>query len=181
MIDVVKIRGEKWIPIEGFELYEVSNFGRVKSNSRKIVINGHKVQRREHIKLPSVRGGYENIHLFIKPRSKTMSVHRLVAKYFIPNPDNKLYVNHKDGNKRNNRVSNLEWVTHQENIDHSMRTGLFTAKGENHYCSKLKRDDILFIRKTCRKKYTPLELSKMFNVSRRLIYDVALKNTYADV
>ena len=66
------------------------------------------------------KNGYEIVPLYFNGMQKAMQVHRLVAMTFIENPDNKPYVNHIDGNKRNNNVSNLEWVTASENIRHAI-------------------------------------------------------------
>lgn len=72
--------------------------------------------------------GYKMVTLTINKEKKTLLVHRLVAEHFLPNPDNKDYVNHIDGNKLNNNVSNLEWVTPQENRIHALKTGLCNNK-----------------------------------------------------
>jgi hypothetical protein len=68
---------------------------------------------------------------------KRFYVHQLVATAFIPNPENKLTVNHKDGDVENNHVSNLEWATHQEQIDHAWKEGLVNNYGESCGCAKL--------------------------------------------
>jgi HNH endonuclease len=80
---------------------------------------GHK------LKLSLLPNGYLRVDLpgRIRPR-----IHRLVAKYFIPNPDNKPQVNHIDGNKQNNKVNNLQWVTNQENMIHAVKNGLTNYK-----------------------------------------------------
>lgn len=83
------------------------------------------------------KAGYLRVVLYLKNGSKIReSVHRLVAKEFIPNPENKPFVNHKDGNKINNCVDNLEWVTPKENGQHASENGLLKFVGENHYNSK---------------------------------------------
>lgn len=103
---------EKWRDIPGYEgLYKVSNRGRVRKGER--------------LKTPRVdHGGYLTVCLFKHSKQKHMKVHRLVALAFIPNPENKKTVNHKDGNKANNCVYNLEWATQSENIIHANKTGL---------------------------------------------------------
>lgn len=109
---------EIWKPIKGYEgLYEVSSFGRVKS---------HRQKKGDAIRKCAVNSkGYYQLILMCKTHmEKTITVHRLVAQAFIPNPDNKPYVNHKDGNKLNNAVSNLEWCTARENSVHAIQTGL---------------------------------------------------------
>jgi|DEB0MinimDraft_10_1074344.scaffolds.fasta_scaffold176838_1 hypothetical protein len=102
---------EKWNKIKGFKNYLVSDFGRVKNNKTGRILK------------PS-KGLYFYVHLCETPKRKTASIHRLVAQAFIENELNKPQVNHIDGNKLNNHVSNLEWVTGGENIRHARDTGL---------------------------------------------------------
>lgn len=105
---------EEWRPIEGYEYYEVSNLGRVRSwiDNRWRRRNIPKI-----LSLYKLSKGYLGVSLNSAPRvSKTTKVHRLVAKAFIPNPNNLPMVNHKDENKTNNCVSNLEWCTNEYNL-----------------------------------------------------------------
>jgi len=82
--------------------------------------------------------GYPIVYLRKNGKSHVLTVHRLVATAFIPNPDNKPQVNHIDGNKTNNYVDNLEWCTNSENMDHAIRMGLF-ENSRSPYCGKPKR------------------------------------------
>jgi hypothetical protein len=101
------------------ELYEVSKDAVIKSIPR------YGTRREGTILSHSTDSdGYNVVKFRNKSIVKTMKVHRLVATTFIPNPDNKPQVNHKDGNKKNNNVSNLEWVTASENIRHAKTMGL---------------------------------------------------------
>lgn len=122
---------EVWKDVSGFEgIYEVSNFGRVKSCERVIMrSNGRPMNFPEKVMTPSVNHkGYEIIDMQNHGKRSGGFVHRLVAKAFIPNPENKKTVNHKDGNKRNNHVDNLEWMTNLENMRHGFEKGLLTNK-----------------------------------------------------
>jgi hypothetical protein len=102
---------EIWKEIPGYNgYYQVSNLGRVKSVDR-IVLNAGFEQYRigKILKQTKQTTGYSTVNLCIKNIRKRFLVHRLVAEAFIPNPDNMPHINHKDENKRNNRVDNLEW------------------------------------------------------------------------
>lgn len=122
---------EIWKDITGYEgLYQVSSFGRVKSLIKKDS-NG-RIWPENIIKTYISNYGYENVTFTIKGnRTPVFKLHRLVAQSFIDNPDNKSTVNHKDGNKLNNRLDNLEWATHNEQMSHAKNTGLLATK-ERH-------------------------------------------------
>lgn len=116
---------EIWKPVTGYEgLYEVSNKGQVKRLERDIICNnGVKRHMKERILKGSLDSyGYLQANLYnAKGRYKLLLVHRLVAKAFIPNPENKPQVNHNDENKTNNCVDNLEWMTNEENVNYGTR------------------------------------------------------------
>lgn len=108
---------EIWKDIEGYEdLYEVSDEGRVRNKKTGRILKPGKDSC-----------GYPQVILCKDGTTRSFSVHRLVAKAFIPNPDNKPEVDHIDKNRSNNNVDNLRWVNHQENIDHS------NSKAVNQY------------------------------------------------
>lgn len=111
---------EEWKDIPGYEgYYQVSNLGRVKSLSRKVFINQHTRLMPEIIKIPQKHstGNYQSVVLSKHGKKTTRLIHRLVAKAFIPNPNNKPEVDHIDGNQTNNKATNLRWVTHKENTN----------------------------------------------------------------
>ena len=139
---------EDWGDIEGYEgLYQVSSLGNVKSLDRKVVHKDKKITRiRERIlKQGTTKKGYKIVYLSKECKKLTVSVHRLVALAFIPNPDNKATVNHKDTIKTNNIYTNLEWATNLENIEHSVKAGRY-RKGEDSYRSILSKEKVLMIR-----------------------------------
>ena len=115
---------EEWREIPDNNNYEVSNLGRVRSKNRIINQFGHKrnyyrIMQGKILKPRKQNGGYLLVWLCKDGESKAYTVHRLVAKCFVAG--NGTDVNHKDGNKENNRADNLEWVTHVENIKHAYR------------------------------------------------------------
>lgn len=116
---------EIWKDVEGYEgIYQVSTYGRVKSLAREVTdLFGAKMIE-ERIIGHCESSKYYTVSLYKNNAGESTSVHRLVAKTFIPNPENKPCVNHIDGNKHNNHVENLEWVTYSENILHAYATGL---------------------------------------------------------
>ena len=120
---------EDWRDIRGYEgLYQVSNLGRVKSL-------GNNKSKKEKILKPYLnKDGYSLINLYKKGKIKNFQVHRLVAEAFIPNVNNYLQVNHKDENRTNNKVDNLEWCTHKYNLNYGTRNKRHSekVKGSKH-------------------------------------------------
>lgn len=124
---------EVWKSVVGYEgLYEVSNLGRIKSRRRTVVTKQGWIQtvHGQVCKQKDTHDGYKEVTLCKNSERKCIRVHRLVAYAFLGAPtDSKTEVNHMDGNKKNNNVSNLEWVTSSENQLHAYRTGLQTVSG----------------------------------------------------
>ena len=126
---------EEWKDIKGYEgLYQVSNLGRVKSL-------GNNKSKKEKILDPKPNMyGYKEVRLSKEGKRKPYKVHRLVAIYFIPNPNNYKEVNHKDEDKTNNHVSNLEWCDRKYNINYGTRNkkASDSMKGKNKGISRNK-------------------------------------------
>ena len=115
---------EIWKPVVGYEgFYEVSNIGRVRSLARIVECNDGRKRKIKDRTLKGSRnsGGYSGVTLHKDGCTKFVNIHRIVAEAFVPNPLEKEEVNHKDENPSNNHASNLEWVTHKENLNYGMR------------------------------------------------------------
>jgi predicted DNA-binding protein YlxM (UPF0122 family) len=125
--------------------------------------------------------GYVRFRICVNGKSKNLSLHRIVAETFIPNPENKPEVNHIDGNKLNNTVENLEWNTRKENADHAYRTGLF---GKNEDFSKS-----TITNKKCHKiceliQDTDIPLNEIANITKcnkKIVYDIFCKKTWKEI
>lgn len=174
---------EEWRPIKGYKYYEVSNKGRIRSwyNNRFGKLKNPKIK---NIQI-ATSGGYSIIQLYKNKREKNYFVHRLVAEAFIPNPNNKPLVNHIDGDKNNNNINNLEWVTDSENKLHAYKIGLREVrnmKGEKHPSNKLSQKDVLEIREMCKKSNLPLrKIARRYNVSRGTISNIKNRHTWKHV
>lgn len=138
---------EVWKVIEGTGgRYEVSNTGKIRS------LNYNKTGEVKELKQKIDKYGYCTVILHIDKKQKYPTVHRLVAKAFISNPNNLPQVNHRDGNKQNNNVENLEWCTSSENVQHAFDIGL-KEKSRQHA-----RDNILKFNQTCKKEITAISI-----------------------
>ena len=115
--------------------------------------------------------GYLRVHI----AGKMYFVHRLVAEMYVPNPENKPQVNHKDGNKLNNNADNLEWVTNQENRNHAIDHGMHHC-GEDCSWSKLTKQQVDFMRKHT--EIDSKELAITFNISRSYVYQIRRNDSW---
>ena len=113
---------------------------------------------------------------------KTIKTHRLVLEAFIgPRPQG-FECNHIDGRKKNNPLSNLEWVTHPENINHAWRTGLAREKGENHHNHKLKNGEVLLIKKLLASGIVnQRQIAEMFKTYKRQISKIKTGYTWSHI
>lgn len=140
---------EIWKDIEGFEgLYQVSNMGNIMGLDRQVRMGrygGFRTIKQHLLKIRDYPNGYSYVKLQLPKQENPKLVHRLIAKAFIPNPENKPDVNHKNGNKKDNRIENLEWCTKSENVFHAIINGFIKTgsespmcrfRGEKHHASK---------------------------------------------
>ena len=180
---------EIWKDVIGFEgLYQISNKGRIKSLDRYIMQTnsfGDLYERRMHGKILSNKrnngNGYKITQLKKGAEEEIIGnnyVHILVAQHFIPNPENKLTVNHIDGNKSNNCVENLEWATYKEQSQHIIEHEL----KKSEYRKKLTEDEIISIYKLMHTgKYTSKEVSEIFNCNKEAVRSIKNKRTWAKI
>lgn len=155
------IEGEIWKEIKDWEeYYQISNLGRVRT------------KRYEKILIHHFDGaGYPMVGFQVKGRRyKAAKIHRLIALAFIPNPENKPEVNHKDGVKTNYSIDNLEWVTNAENQKHAIRTGL--RRPEKAKDTKLTWDQVDTIREKYNCGYRLIDLANEYGVKDCTIYKI---------
>ena len=169
------LENEIWADIEGYEGdYQESNYGRTKSlKNGKIKILCPKLSR----------PGYLQVSLSKKGKPKIFSVHRLVAKCFIPNPQNLPEVNHKFGVKLDNYFKNLEWCTDAQNKRHALQFGLMQS-GHDYPTSKLTEKDVRYIRENYKphdKEFGEVALAKKFKVHSNTIDDILRFKRYKNV
>ena len=174
------LSGEVWRDVAGFEgTYQVSNKGRIKSFH----------YGREKILSPFERSdGYLSVWLQLNKSKQYFTVHRLVAETFIQNPENLPVVNHIDGNKQNNCVENLEWVTHSDNEKHAykiglMKVGVHMRGGVGNCNAKFTAEQIRFIRKNYKPRdseFGQMALAKKFGVHRDTIQKIIQGETYRE-
>lgn len=149
----------KWKKIPDFPLYVCSPSGTIKN-----------IKRDKALRPTKDKNGYKKVLLCKNGYHKNIAVHRVVALTFLDNPNNLPQVNHIDGNKINNNVSNLEWCSNYDNMQHAIKKGLVKVKYENNPNAKLKKKDVLNIREWFASgRYTKDELAKTFGVSTTLI------------
>lgn len=167
-----------------------------KHEQYKMIIDNHKgtkyyvsragkvISKKVHIhelKVFETNKGYQYVKTSTsKGKSRAEFIHRLVAKAFIPNPDNKPEVNHIDGNKHNNCVENLEWVTSKENKDHARNHHLIRpAKGEKSGMTNLTNNKVRAICEDMeRNELTIKELSKKYNVTKDTLYSIRTRRAW---
>jgi len=175
---------EIWKPIIGYEgLYEISNFGNVKSLAktktleRKSINVIYETPEKILSKLSSGRG-----YLFVrlvknKDKGKTKLIHRLVAEAFLGCKPNNYQVNHKNFDRSDNRLENLEWCTAKENVRYTAEYNRH-LHGERHHKAKLKEKDVLKIRQDNK---SAKKLALMFNVDKSNILQIKAMKTWKHI
>ena len=170
---------EIWKDVIGYEgLYQVSSLGRVMR-----LAGGQGATPGRILKPGRVSKGYLMVSLYRDGKRTDRYIHRLVAKAFLGDAPPGCEVNHRNGNKTDNRVENLEWVTHAENLNHAHDTlGKEIPRGEAHGNARLIRQQVIEIRKLAATgELSQRELGEMFGVSKRLIWAIVHRKAWQHV
>ena len=162
---------ENWKKIEGYPNYSVSDLGRVRNDKTGMILKPSLVGR------PGRK--YLSVVISNKGKIKHFYLHRLVILSFIPNAENLPQVNHKDGNKLNNNLDNLEWCDNSHNVRHALKNGLIQPiKGENHHKSKVTEQEVLEIRRLRSEGWGQNKLAEKFGVSQFTISVIEHKKSW---
>lgn len=144
---------EEWKHVSGYVNYEVSNKGRIRNKHSGRVLK------------PQIVRGYHYVSLSNSGKRKTHQLHRLIAKEFLTTFSEELVVNHKDGNKLNNVLDNLEMVSQADNLYHAGQIGLNPNL-------KLSREDVVLIRELLDKGYTQAYIAEIYNISQSFVSQI---------
>lgn len=176
---------EIWKSVVGYEgVYSVSNYGRLRRDnpSKRNEAKGGILENK------STRNRYHMVRLFNSPYGmkippKEIAVHSLITRAFLGERIKGYQVNHKDGNKKNNVLSNLEYVTRSDNFIHALEMGLMIPIcGENHHKSKLSNKKVKYIRKQAlNRNMSAVELANKFGVHKATIHRVIKKSFWKSI
>lgn len=184
------IADEEWRDVPGYEgFYSVSSFGRVRREA--VPGSTHPTQ---HLLKPGLTRGYRSVRLIKGGRVKFWTVHKLVALAFVgPRPDSYV-VNHKDGDKLNNRPENLEYCTNDDNMRHASETGLMssgarhglltkiaTLRGERHHLAKVTEAQVLDIRHKHAQGQSFHSLSREYRISRPAVKAIVNRQSWSHI
>ena len=151
-----------WKEIINHPNYEINELGQIRNKIKSNLLTPFKTTN-----------GYLRVRISNKG---VYQLHYLIALHFINNPNNYKEINHINGNKLDNSINNLEWSTRSLNMIHSYQNNLskntFNNKGEKHYNAKLKKDDIIKIKKMLNNNIIQKEIAKLFNVSTQTINNI---------
>jgi hypothetical protein len=169
---------EEWRSVPEFIGYDVSSFGRVRSTNRLSGKRRGLIKGKELVQTPN-RGGYPEVRLFKDSKSTAKVVHRLVANAFIPNDYSKSQVNHKDGDKLNNKASNLEWMNNSENQKHAYKLGLQPSKaGESNNKATITDKDVTKLKLLYNSGKTTKEVSELIGVNLSIVRHIIYRRTW---
>ena len=180
---------EEWKDIKNYEgLYKISNMGTIyKYPHSTVYISGEERSYEEKILRPSISdNGYKKVILNKDKIKRNFNLHRLIAEHFIPNPDNKPEVNHIDGNKLNNNLSNLEWVTTSENALHAVDIGYREISGYTKYkvaqnVRKFNKEEIENIKQLHTDGVSKAKIAKQFGCHYSTIDNIIKGVTYSNI
>ncbi|MFZ4262947.1 HNH endonuclease [Sphingobacterium sp. HJSM2_6] len=160
------------------ELFDIKGYTKYKVNTKGEVF---RVKVNHFAKLKSYKvAGYFAVSLSEGGKREIKHLHRILAETFIHNPLNKRCVNHIDGNRLNNNLINLEWVTHKENTKHAWKCGLFKKIEFGSGRSKLNSEQIQYIRSN-RNKFTQKELASVLNINKLIVHNVINNKSYCEL
>lgn len=150
---MIKKEKEVWRTYPDCPFIEASNLGRIRTKDRVVIRNNRRKQfiKGRVLKQRLRSDGYMDVHFSVKGKSIRLLVHRVIAISFLLNPNNLPEVNHKDNNRTNNNVSNLEWCTRQYNLDYKKKCGTSPAQIQGHpvFAVNLKTGKVLYFESQC--------------------------------
>jgi hypothetical protein len=155
-----------WVPLKDFHLYEINSIGQIRHVKTKLI--------RKHVMRPD---GYPQVKL--QPDGKMRLVHRLLANTFIPNPENKPQINHKNGLRWDLSLDNLEWCTPGENMAHAFRvTKTKSSAGEKNPKSKMTAKDAAIIKTFISNKAAKKFFSKMHGINPGSVHNIIMGRSW---
>ena len=157
-----------WKEAYGFNNYLCNENGEIYSLLRNKILKGRSLK------------GYKRVALMKDGKTIDVLVHRLIAQTFLPNPENKPYINHIDGDKTNNSVSNLEWCTQKENVQHAIETGLKDDRGTHSPRASCNEEKLKEIRSLISEGKRNEEIAKIIGVSKDVVRYIRCNRTYKE-
>ena len=157
-----------WKEAYGFDNYLCNEQGQIYSLISKKIMKTH-----------NDKDGYQCLRMTVeKGKAVTVKAHRLIAQTFLPNPENKPFVNHKNGNKKDNAISNLEWCTVKENNNHARQTGLINDYGTNNTRAVCNEEMLKEIRTLIAEGKGNTEIEKITGISNKVISNIRRGRNY---